>query len=513
MADLDPIQAEVAAFLADAATHALTPGAVKRIDTHAAMVFLAGERAYKVKRAVRYPYLDFSTLAKRAAACRAEIEANRPFTPELYEGVTPIVRRGGKLALGGEGETVEWAVVMRRFDENATLDHVAAQSGISDDVARALAETVAAAHGRAPKVAAKPWTAALGNYVKDEIAGLRAAPDLIDPATTESLARALAAELDRLKAFLAARGEAGFVRRGHGDLHLGNVALIDGRPVPFDALEFDPVVATGDVLYDLAFLLMDLLARKLDRAASIVFNRYLIAAGRDENLDALTALPFFLALRAAIRARVALDRRGLAQGDVRAKAGQEARDYAALALRLATPPPPRLVAIGGLSGTGKSTLAMALAPFIAPAPGAVVIRSDIERKRLAGVAETGHLPESAYSAEATVRVYARLDELARRALRAGHSAIVDAVHGRPDERAATEAVALAAGARFNGLWLAAGLDDRLARLGARKNDASDADARVARAQEKYAVGEITWQRIDAAAGLPKLVARARDLIE
>jgi uncharacterized protein len=511
MAALDPIQAEVAAFLADPATHG--GNAVKRIDTHAAMVFLAGSRAYKIKRAVRYPYLDFSTLEKREAACRAELEANQPFAPALYEGMTAIVRRSGKLALGGEGAPMEWTVVMRRFDEEATLDRVAGREGISDELARALGEAVAQAHERAPQVDAAPWIAALGNYVKDEIAALSNASDVIEVATTEKLAATLPRDLDRLLPFLAARGAAGFVRRGHGDLHLGNVALIEAKPVPFDALEFDAVVASGDVLYDLGFLLMDLVERKLDRAASIVLNRYLVQARRDENLDALTALPFFLALRAAIRARVALDRRALAQGDARAKAEKEARDYAAVAARLAVPPPPRLVAIGGLSGTGKSTLAISLSPFIAPAPGAVVIRSDIERKRLAGVPETARLPESAYTPEATARVYARLGALARRTLAAGHSAILDAVHGHPAERAATEQIAQEAGVPFTGLWLEAGLGERVARMGARKHDASDADAAVARAQEKYEVGEIAWQRLDATAGLPTLVARARDLVK
>ena len=233
------------------------------------------------------------------------------------------------------------------------------------------------------------------------------------------------------------------MRRGHGDLHLRNVALIDGKPVLFDAIEFDPLIASGDVLYDLAFLLMDLVDRKFDRAANIVFNRYLLAAGMEEQLDALAALPFFLALRATIRARVALDKRKLVEGEERATAEDEARDYRTLAAHLIAPPKPRLVAIGGLSGTGKSALAASLAPFLLPAPGAVHLRSDIERKRLFGVGETERLPEAAYSQDVTARVYARLLDLARRTLRAGHSAIVDAVHARPQEREAIESVAKA----------------------------------------------------------------------
>ncbi|MDO8535367.1 MAG: AAA family ATPase [Xanthobacteraceae bacterium] len=510
MAGTNSTQSAVAALLADPATHGLDQGAVKRIDTHAAMVFLAGTRVYKVKRAVRYPYLDFSTLTKREAACRAEIAANRPFASELYEGVIPIVRRpDGRLALTGEGETVEWVVVMRRFDENSTLDHVAAREGIGDELARRLGEAVAAAHGRAPVVEASPWIEALGRYVEDEATGIRAVPDIVPATEAAALERALRERLGRIRPLLARRGQAGLVRRGHGDLHLGNVALIEDKPVPFDALEFDPVVASGDLLYDLAFLLMDLLARKLDRAANIVFNRYLVAAGRDDDLNALAALPFFMGLRAAIRGRVALDRRKLVQGDAQREAEAEARSYVALAARLLSPPPPRLVAIGGLSGTGKSLLGAALAPLFAPAPGAVHLRSDIERKRLHGAGEFERLPPQAYGAEATERVYARLAALAKRAVEAGHSAVVDAVYAEPGERAAIERMAAAAKVDFHGIWLDADLQSRVARVGARRADASDADAEIARAQESYDPGEIRWHRVDAVGNPAEILQAAR----
>ena len=170
-----------------------------------------------------------------------------------------------------------------------------------------------------------------------------------------------------MRALLIARERAGLVRRCHGDLHLGNIVRIDGAPVLFDAIEFDPKIATGDVFYDLAFLLMDLIERGLQGAANIVLNRYLTQTQRLDDLDALAALPLFLSLRAAIRAKVTAARARLAKAP--AKAEQSARDYFALAQRLLAPPPPRLVAIGGLSGTGKSLLARALAPELLPAPG------------------------------------------------------------------------------------------------------------------------------------------------
>ena len=507
MAGEDSTQKALVALLSDPATYGAETGALKRIDTHAAMVFLAGERVYKIKRPVKYPYLDYSTLERREAACRTELEVNRRFAPELYLGVVPIMRRGGRLALGGAGEPVEWAVEMRRFGE--TLEEAAKRDGIGDALARALGEEVAAAHRTIPTVEAKPWIEALGKYVDDAAEAFRGALEVVAAKDSATLIEALRASLDRIRPLLAARGKAGFVRRGHGDLHLRNVALIDGKPVLFDAIEFDPLIASGDVLYDLAFLLMDLVDRKFDRAATIVFNRYLLAAGADEHVDALVALPFFLALRATIRARVALDKRKLVEGNERAKTEDEARDYSALAARLIAPPKPRLVAVGGLSGTGKSALAASIAPFLLPAPGAVHLRSDIERKWLFNVGETERLPETAYAQDVTAKVYARLVELARRTLRAGHSAIVDAVHARPEERDTIESVAKQAGVTFDGLWLEAALDTRVARVGARVADASDADAKVVREQEKFDAGAISWRKVEAGAELTDVTATAR----
>ncbi len=182
-------------------------------------------------------------------------------------------------------------------------------------------------------------------------------------------------------------------------------------------------IASGDVLYDLAFLLMDLIERKLQGAANIVLNRYLAETRRLDDLDALAALPLYLSLRAAIRAKVSGARRN--QGDK--DAAQNARDYFALAAKLIAPAKPQLIAIGGLSGTGKSLLARRLAPDIAPAPGALWLRSDVERKAQFGIDETAPLPQGAYTPQVTARVYAALAAKARRIATAGHSAIVDAV--------------------------------------------------------------------------------------
>jgi uncharacterized protein len=508
----DNSQEPVFALLADPATHGGT--AVERKDTHAAAVFLAGNRAFKVKRAVRFPFLDYSTLDKRRLACEAELAINTPFAPEIYRRVVPITRAdNGALVLGGKGAPVEWAVEMHRFDENATLDRLAAAGKIDAALADALGRIVAAAHRYMTPIDAESWINALADYIEEHVAAFGDAPDVFPLAAFDMLALRNRQEYARIRPLLVERGRRGFVRHIHGDLHLGNIALLDGRPVLFDAIEFSPLIASGDVLYDLAFLLMDLTERGLQGAANIVLNRYLVETNRVEHLDALALLPFFLSMRAAIRAKVTAARLKQPPGsEPRSAIAQSARQYFDFACRFINPAPPMLVAVGGLSGTGKSVLARALAPELAPAPGAVVLRSDVERKLMLGKTEHDKLPASAYAPDVTARVYATIADKARRAVAAGHSAIVDAVFARPQERAAMVQSAHVLGVPFYGLFLVADLDTRVARVGARSRDASDADAALARNQEDYDLGALDWAEVDASSTPEQTLALAREAL-
>jgi uncharacterized protein len=503
-------QDSVFALLSDPASYGL-PGAAKigRHQTHAAIVFLAGDLALKVKRAVRYPFLDFSALDKRKVACEAELVVNRKFAPRLYRRLVPITREAnGTLALDGAGEPVEWAVEMARFDEDGTLDRLAERGKLDETLLAKLAVAVAVMHERAEPVETGPWIAALEEFIGNNSSIFRRHPELFGETAVIDLERQSRAALQRLRPLLIERGRQGLIRRGHGDLHLGNIAVVDGEPIAFDALEFDPVIASGDLLYDLAFLLMDLLVFDRHAAANQVLNGYYAAARRDADYDGIAALPFFMSLRAAIRAMTTASRLDVTKNAI----AESARRYFNLAAKLLAPAKPTLLGIGGLSGTGKTVLARSLAPSLPPAPGALVLRSDIERKALYGVGEHERLPTPAYRAAVSEQVYRIIIDKAARVARAGHSAIVDAVFVRAEERTALEAAAAAIKVDFHGLFLMADLPTRLQRVGGRAADASDADTEVARRQEEYMTGPMAWTHIDVAGSPAQTLANARAAI-
>jgi aminoglycoside phosphotransferase family enzyme/predicted kinase len=503
-------QGEVFALLGDLNTHGLDQP-VTRIDTHGAAVFLAGQNAYKVKRAVRFPFLDYSTLEKRRIACEAEVAINRANAPALYLGTVPIKRGPNGLTLNGEGEIVEWAVHMRRFDLAATFDRVAAKGGLSRALVAKLTRAVLASHARAPLRGAGPAVSALERYIGDNEAAFRATPKLFPADRVRRLTETAREALEAMKPLLLARGEHGFVRRCHGDLHLRNLVLLGGEPTLFDAIEFDDAVATGDILYDLAFLLMDLWERRLHEVANFILNRYLWDSD-EANLTGLAALPLFLAIRASIRAVVVAAGLPHLGSREREHAAREAMQYFECAEKFLKPAQVRILAVGGLSGTGKSTLAAALAPHFGPAPGAIHLRSDIERKRIFGVAETEPLPVEAYRPEMAAEVYGRILSQAASAARSGYSVIVDAVHARQEERERIEMLSQQLDVPFTGLWLEVPTSILLERVTARRGDASDADASVVNKQAAYDIGAISWIRMNGAGSSTETIEIARALL-
>lgn len=503
------VQADVVAFLDQG--DAFDRKRPIRIDTHCASVFLVGDRAWKLKRAVRFGYLDFSTPEKRHTALAAELRLNRRTAPDLYRALHPISREAdGGLAIDGAGDVVDWLLEMRRFPDDGLLSHLADRGELGEGLLMRLADRIGAFHGAAEACLAQGGAAPFRRVIEGNIASMAAFPDILDPDQTKRLGASLLQMTDEMGQLLDARAREGRVRHGHGDLHLANIALIDGEPTLFDCLEFSAELATIDVLYDLAFLLMDLWHRDLRAEANIVFNRYLDLSPADES--GIGLLPLFLSVRGAIRAHV-LAAQSLRAGENEALA-HDARSYLDLALRVLVPAPARLVAIGGLSGTGKSSLARRLGGAIGRAPGARIFRNDVLRKRLAGLSPEAKLPRDSYSAQAAARVYETTDNMAVKALALGQSVVADAVFAELAERARIEAVARQSGVAFDGLWLEAPMAARLDRVGTRGVDASDADVAVAQAQCRLDIGDVgSWHRIEAGESLDKVAAVARAILK
>jgi hypothetical protein len=495
--------------LSDPASYAAGVDRVERMDTHAAFVFLAGDRAYKIKRAIELPYLDFSTLDKRRRVCAREVEINSRTAPDLYLGIVPITRESdGRLALGGKGEAVEWAVEMRRFDQECLLDHLTANGRLDLALIAQLADHIVAFHAAAQPDLHADGAEVIANVIGDTVSTFEAAGDVLPGDAVQRYGEAVRGALAGQSELLRQRAGRGYVRRCHGDMHLRNIVMLQGEPTLFDAIEFDDKMATIDVLYDLAFLLMDLWYRGLKQHANLLNNLYFARAGDLQDLAGLAAMPLFLSCRAAVRAMVGLHLLpNLAVPD-RAETQQEIESYFELAGRLLRPESPRLVAIGGLSGTGKSTLGMGLAPRFGAVPGALQLRSDIERKRLFGVKPAEKLGEDAYRPAVSARVYHELNRKAKAALEAGHSVLVDAVFLRSEERASLQAVADDLGLPFSGLWLSAPEQVLFERVGKRIGDASDADADVVKQQLGRPTGPISWAPVEAGGPLEAAIAQS-----
>jgi aminoglycoside phosphotransferase family enzyme/predicted kinase len=472
-----PSAANLVAALRNPACYPHPVGRVEVLETHISYVLLAGEFAYKMKKPVNLGFVDFTSLEARRFFCNEEIRLNRRTAPDLYLGVSPIALGERFLVVGGEGPAVEYAVRMRRFPQEALADRVARRGEFQARHAEALARSVALLHSQAAHTGArKPYgsepairSEALGNF--DELETLDTSPQ--SRARLAGLRAWTQHELDAHAGDFAARLEKGFVRECHGDLHLGNVVLLEDVPVAFDCIEFNEELRWIDVMSDVAFAAMDLHHHGLAPLANRFLDTWLAETG---DYAGLRVLRFYLVYRAMVRAKVACIRARQARAEAGERAGalESYREHLALAGRLAADLTPSLVVMHGVSGSGKSTAARALAESL----GAFTLRSDLERKRMGGLgpmARTGSAPGAGlYAEERTERTYGRLAELAAEVIGAGYPVIVDATFLARSRREQFRELARELGVDFAIAACDAPVDVLRSRLASREREARDA---------------------------------------
>lgn len=489
------------------------PDAAGLIETHISSLLLAGPRVFKLKKPVVLPFVDFSTLELRHEACQQELRLNRRTAPRWYLDVVPVrnspagalITVNGAAAVQRPDEVIDWAVMMRRFDDRQLFNRLADDGKLTAAMVVDLAEVVARFH--AQQTPAPPGfgrAEATRHVARQNMAELAALLDTSSPALAPAVATP-AAEVAALQRWTEARGaelaalmdlrcRTGHVREVHGDLHLGNIVWAEGAPVLFDALEFNDTMRHIDTVGDLAFTFMDLIAHGLPRLAWQFISAVLESSGDHASLPLLA---WWAVHRATVRAKVTL-LGAVGQGVDAGAMVAQARHYLAVATRLAgldrTAGTPRLVLTFGLSGSGKTLAAGALAERL----GGVRVRSDVERKRLFALPPTARSTPGLYAPEATRRTYERLQEVADQALAAGVSIVVDAASLLRHERDAMRSVAARHGAAFHLLVCQAPLPVLQARVAARQaagHDASDATPEVLARQQQWA----EWPGADEAA--------------
>lgn len=456
-------QAEASTFLQE-----LT--GAQPIETHISAVYCGNRHAFKLKKAVVLPYLDFSTPTRRLRFLRRELILNKRTAPDIYQHVKAIYHTlNGKLALTEDGQdlpadAVDYVLQMAKIPKKDLFDNIAAQGPITTDILKALADTVFFFHAGLVPITSKDWPDELRRLIDENM--ISAEYTGLDTTILTQWYELAVLALQARWADFTARGEGGFICRAHGDLHLGNICLWNSKPTLFDALEFDEKLATIDTAYDFAFLLMDLDQRLGSATANLVFNRVIARSG---DAAMVPLLPLYLSLRAIIRAHVAA-----LSGDL-----SVTNTLLGSAIKYLQPNPVALVAIGGLPGSGKSTLAYRLAPRLGSSPGGLILRHDEIRKQLAGVPPERKLDPSFYTPEMNDRVERRSLDLMK-ASDFSRAIIVDATCRNPHFQHAIEEAARTHKIAFFGFWLTAPLAALEERVGARTADASDADVPLLR---------------------------------
>lgn len=459
----------------------LKEGADRVIETSCATVILKGAKAYKIKKSVDYGFLDFTTPEKRRAALLRELRYNQRMAADIYLGVEEIA-----------GESV---LVMRRFDTAGVLGEQSAEPGWAPDTRqmRDLGQLVARFHAGSEICRDTQHANNIAYVIDSNRQNINVFRNDLGAELVDAYDSAMSAAYDQLATAVRQRFEDGHIRHCHGDLHLGNILIEHDKPVLFDCIEFNDRLSQIDVLYDLAFLLMDLWVRGHEAAANQVLNVWLEQAARLEDDPAqvyggLKLLPLYMSMRAGVRCHVHANYGGENGYDM-----DKARMYLHAAHDFLTLQPAELRAVGGLSGSGKSTRARADAPQTGRSPGAVILRSDEVRKRLWACPEYEALPKEAYTADENTRVYGHMFDLAGTVLRAGQSVILDATFREVAPREQCAELALIENVAFSGLWLDLPASVRAQRVGLRQHDASDATSDIVLHQQAVDPSQISWR--------------------
>lgn len=496
-----PEQADLIAYLSTSEAHdGETP---QRIDTHLSHVFVGPQTVLKLKRALTLDFVDYSTPEKRRRYCERELAANTDWAQSLYLDVAPVWKTPAGFQIGGDrpgAAPVDWLVRMHRFDDEDRLDKRLKAGRLTVSQVERFADDLAANHERAPQSAQSGASETVSGLI-DQIGGdLQMAETDQEGRDRSAHWRALAHSALKTHAGLCEdRARHGKVRQVHADLHLKNICVWRDQLIGYDALEFDDALSMIDLLYDAAFPVMDFMHFKAGWAANALLNRYL---ARTRDYDGLPLFDLYLSLRAAVRAMA------------NALAGRhaEAEAYLDLALEcLAPTPAPLLIALGGRSGTGKSTLASAIAPTLGKRPGAIILRSDVIRKVMAGQAPEAPLPPSAYTPEASARVYAEMAQQARACLGAGYACILDATFLSEKSEANLADIIREFDGEVKTLWLEAPAEELRARVAGRRGDASDAGVEVLEKQFKESEPQ-GWPRVDVSGSREEALAALRKVL-
>jgi aminoglycoside phosphotransferase family enzyme/predicted kinase len=443
------------------------------LETHISWVLLAGDDAYKIKKALRTPFLDASTLPLRQRLCAEELRLNARLAPGVYLGVQGIGGPPGQPRLGG-AEPLEYAVHMRRFPDEALAKNRLAAGRLAAAEVDAIADLLGRFHAAAPRAEGPEHGGAPQRRLQVAVSALEGAAAALTSHERQALSSWIHGTATTLSPFWAQRHAHGFVREGHGDLHLANLLVLPEGPAAFDCIEFDPRLRCIDTVDDIAFTVMDFEAHGRKDLAFRLLNRWLDVTG---DHDGLAGLRFAVVYRALVRAQVAL---------LHAKPQLErAQRYVRTALAWTQPAPLQLTAMHGLPGSGKTTVSQ----HLLQQQGAIRIRSDVERKRLFGLPPEGDSRAAGldiYAADAGERTYAQVQARARAALQAGYPVILDAAHLRRHERDAARALAASCSARFVIAACAAPIAELRRRVANRRGDASEADVRVLQVLEGVA---------------------------